>query len=339
MNKIIENLILCIAIITVFAGLPSLAFAQNVPPRPEAPIRPASRIRSATHLFKTSEKFVKVDGSVNVSFGCISEGRVKVNGWNRNEVRVFVEGGNPFSFKVLQKSIKTGEPVWIQVIGVNENNKFRSSGECITGGEIEIDVPRNATVNIKGREITTIIDSIKKAVVETIGGDIALRKVADGVIASAGRGDITVEESGGAIMLDSTTGNILVFDVGPSDIGDTFKATTQSGTITLQTLKHRQIDIKSISGSVAFSSEILTGASYRLGTSKGSIRLTLPADSSSRISAIYGYGSFSSEIPFKIETENISEGPIKSVFGTIGKGGDAILKLTSSNGSISIKKQ
>ena len=55
--------------------------------------------------------------------------------------------------------------------------------------------------------------------------------------------------------------------------------------------------------------------------------------------ASYGYGTFSSEIPFKIATENITEGPVKTVVGTLGKGGDAVLKLSSVNGSIGIKKQ
>ena len=67
--------------------------------------------------------------------------------------------------------------------------------------------------------------------------------------------------------------------------------------------------------------------------------MSIPAATSCRITATYGYGSFNSEIPFKLETENISEGPVKSIVAKLGKGGDAIIKLSSNNGSISIKKQ
>ena len=67
--------------------------------------------------------------------------------------------------------------------------------------------------------------------------------------------------------------------------------------------------------------------------------MSIPATSSCRISATYGYGNFSTEIPIKIETENISPGPVKSIVGKLGGGGEALLKLTTNNGSIGIKKQ
>ena len=287
----------------------------------------------------TSEKSIKVDSNVNLSL-CVTQGKIKVNGWNRSEVRVFVHDGSKFGFKVLQKSMKTSDPVWIMVAGIEPKmGKFSAPGECIWGGEIEIDVPINATINIKGQETTTTIDSVKKVSVRTIGGDITLRNITGGITASAGQGDVTVEESEGAMILESTTGNILVFDAGPGEIGDMFRAKTNSGSISLQQLQYRQIEVGSISGSVAFSGEILNGGSYSLSTSKGSIRMSIPAASSCQISATYGYGNFSTEIPVKIETENISQGPVKSIVGKLGNGGEASLKLTTNNGSIGIKKQ
>ncbi|MEO7539057.1 MAG: hypothetical protein ABIV21_03450 [Pyrinomonadaceae bacterium] len=66
--------------------------------------------------------------------------------------------------------------------------------------------------------------------------------------------------------------------------------------------------------------------------------MALPLTTACNIYAVYGFGSFNSELPMKILTENIEEGPVKKVRGLIGKG-DAILKLTTNNGSIAIKKQ
>ncbi len=350
MNKLIEKPIFKIAMIAALAIFPAFLFAQNPqinqPPRPvtAAPVVvvkfpiPHPFMNFGANNYNTSEKSIKVDSAVNVSLDCVSDAKIKINGWNRNEVRVFGEGGSEFSFKVLQKSSKTGDPVWIKILGVQSNNKNRTAGDCVSGGEIEIDLPLNATVNISGREVVTRIDSVKRVKVETIGGDITLRRISEGITASAGVGDITVEGSNGSMMLDSTTGNILVFEAGPSEIGDIFKAKTHSGAIFLQRVSHRQIDLNSISGSVAFSSEILSGGSYRMSTTKGSILMSIPADSSGQIVANYGYGTFNSEIPIKIATETISEGPLKTIVGTIGNGGDAILKLASNNGSISIKK-
>ena len=76
-----------------------------------------------------------------------------------------------------------------------------------------------------------------------------------------------------------------------------------------------------------------------MNTNRGSIRLTIPVSTGCTITVSYGYGSFNTEIPIKISTEDISSGPVKSIVGTLGKGGDSIVKLSSVNGSISIKKQ
>lgn len=352
MNKIIENLTFGIAAAMIFWILPAAVFTQDkwsptpkpeptfAPPKPERPARSAMEPPTPGRYFggDTSEKSIIVDSGVNLSL-CVTQGTVKVNGWNRSEVRVFVQDGSKFGFKVQLKSPKTGAPALMMVTGIETKNKYASPTLCLWGGEIEIDVPVNATVTIKGQEITTKIDTVKRVEVKTVGGDISLRNIANGITAYAGQGDITVDESEGAMILNSTTGNILVFEAGPSEIGDVFKANTNSGEISLQRLGYRQMEVTSISGSVAFTGEVLSGGSYSMSTSKGSIRLAIPQTTSCVVTASYGYGSFNSDIPIKILTENKSEGPIKSIVGELGKGGDATIKLSTNNGSIGIKKQ
>ncbi len=312
---------------------PAIPSTTRVKPRPFPQIGPGGRYGGPN-----SERFIKVDPSINLSF-CVNQGKVKVNGWNRDEIRVFVSDGSSVSFKVLQKSQKTGDPVWLMIVAAEAKPKQAAPNECLSGGDIEIDAPLNSTINIKGQEVTTQIDSVKKVNIRTIGGDISASKIANGVTASAGQGDITVEDSQGAMLLESTTGNIVVFEAGPSEIGDIFKARTHGGTVSMERLDYRQLEVNSISGSVIYVGEVLNGGTYGFGTTNGSIRLTLPKNSSSGLSASYGFGSFNSDFPIKITTETISEGPVKSIVGTLGTGGDSILKLTTNNGSISIRKQ
>lgn len=341
MNKIIENLAAGLCAAAIFAVAPVFAFSQG----PWAVTTPASPEISATAPSApdwgggiTSERSIKVDSTVNLSL-CVTQGKVKINGWNRNEVRVFVQDGSKFGFAVQLKSPKTGDPALLKIVGVDTKNKHAAPIECIWGDDIEIDVPVKAVVNLKGQEVTTTIDNIRKANIKTVGGDTSIRNVTEGIMAYAGQGGITVEESSGPMMLESTTGNIVVFDVAPSEIGDMFKAKTNGGTISLQQVEYRQIEVGSISGSVLFNGNILSGGSYSLSTSKGSIRMSIPQNSAGQISATYGFGSFDSEIPYKLITENISEGPVKNIVATFGTAGDATLKLTTHNGSISIKKQ
>ncbi len=354
MKKLIENSILRLRAATILAIVPIFATAQPpkteppakpeidisrpMPPSPEGPrIAPAPRPKFNALNQDSREKSIKVDAGVNLLVGCVREGTIRVNGWNRNEVRVFVENGNKFSFRTLEKSPKTGEPVWIKLVGTDLKNQYGPNSECIAAGEIEIDAPMNATITVKGLDITTSIDTVKRVEVESIGGDVSLRNISNGMKVNAGRGDITVEASEGAMSLDTTTGNILVFEGSPSEIGDVFKAKTNSGAVALQSLAYRQIVVESVTGSVAYAGEILNGGSYSLRTSKGSIRLAIPVKSSFQLWATYGFGNFVTEIPIDIATENIMPGPIKTIRGRAGTG-DATIKLTTNNGSIGIKK-
>ncbi len=344
MNKVIENSVI-FAVTVLLTAFPSGIFAQKtdgpaprvspVPagrPAPMPPLAPRSYAWSSRG--DTSERSIKVDPGVNLEFGCVLEGEIKVNGWRRNEVRVLIVGGGRFTFRTAQTNVKTGAPVWIKVIGAGTQRRSGMESECLSGGRIEVDAPSSSSIRVRGREISTSVDSVKKVDVRSIGGDITMRNISNGVGASAGRGDITVESSTGPMTLTTTEGNILVFDGGPSEIGDSFKANTNSGSISLQSLEYRQINVDSISGSVAYNGNILSGGSYNLRTSKGSIRVTLPSKSGFRLWATYGYGRFSSDIPVDIITETFA-GPLKSFHGKAGAG-DATLKLSTSNGSIAI---
>lgn len=319
------------------------AFSQNEPsPLPPKTTkiyvpRTAPRPKILPTEKKDYEKSMVVDSKVNIFVPCVSEGNVKINGWDRNEVRIFIKDGGPVGFIVREKSKQNGNPVWIEILGDDAAKNQSRQNECLHGDEIEIDVPRNASVKVKGQEMKTTIDSIRKAIVNTVGGDISLRNIAAGVEAATYEGDVSVENSAGAITLESRTGNILAFETAPSEIGDVFKAKTSNGAIALQGLEHRQIEVNSISGSISYNGEFLSGGFYSFGTSNGAINLAIPADSSCKITASYGFGGFSSEIPINKIIENKNPRG-QNIIGTMGNG-DAALNLTTASGAIKVKSK
>jgi len=314
--------------VSLVAALAVISNAQPAPP-PEhlAPLPEMSR-------GDVTERAISVDKNVNFTL-CVTSGNVKINGWSRGEIRAGVREGTRFSFKVQHKNT-AGVPDLLSLYSVDA--KGRGSSDCLWGDEIEIDAPMNATVTVKGKEIHTSVDSIRRASVYIIGGDITLSNIVEGITASTGQGDVTVESSTGPMSLESTTGNVVVFDSGPREIGDNFRAKTNSGNLSLQKLGYRQVEVNSISGSVLFNGDVIDGASYMLGTSNGSIRMQIPQITNCQLSAIFSYGRFDTEIPYKLLTENISEGSVKNINAKFGKGGDSIVKLTTTNGSISIRK-
>jgi hypothetical protein len=323
----------------------SLVAALAVPvssqraPTPHAPIpvpgpHPPAEAPLVWSRGDSSERAIAVDKNVNMNL-CVTQGNLKVNGWDRAEIRVVVREGTRFNFKVQYKNPTSGLPALVSINGYDKKNY---ASECVWGEEIEIDAPINATINVKGKEIHTSIDTVRKATVNIIGGDIVLNNVPEGITASTGQGDITVEASTGPMALETTTGNVVVFDSGPREIGDMFRAKTNSGNLSLQQIVYRQVEVNSISGSVLFSGDVVEGASYSMTTTNGEIRLQLPPASSFQLSAIFIAGNFKTEIPFKLLTENLSPGSVKNINAKFGKGGESVVKLTTSNGSIGIKK-
>ena len=318
-------------------------YGQEKPPKlpkdPKTKIHPLPPGAEAPGFFDghraTSEKSMMVDGNVAIKL-CVAEGDLRINGWRRNEVRIFVKDGRPFKLKPLEKSSETGKVNWLW-IGNTVEGRPGPSAECLAGDSIEIDAPLGSNFDLSGRAARTSIDSVRKVKVKVVEGVITIRNIPGGINAYTSQGDVIVENSGGSISLESTTGNIVAVEVTPGQIGDLLRAKTNGGSISLQRVEHRQIEASSISGSVLFDGKFLSGGIYNFRTSNGSIRLAIPATSSCTLNATYGFGSFESDIPMKIVTENVTPSA-KIVVAKIGSG-DATVSLTTTRGSIGIKRQ
>jgi hypothetical protein len=288
------------------------------------------------------ERSITVDPKVNISL-CVLTGTVKISGSDRNEVRVFIRDGSNISFNVRGKNEQSGKPELLSLAGAapdkvknKEKKNHPPISECLWGEEIEIDVPTGAFVTVKGQQANIALDSVRKVLVRNAGGNIALSNVMEGIDASTYEGGVTVRESRGAMNLESSTGNIIAFGLDPGEIGDVVRAKTSSGNIFLQLIGHRQIEANSVSGAIIFSGKLLSGGLYSFSTSNGILTLTVPANSSAKVSASYGFGQFNSDVPLK-DLNQTSAGRIKSLNATMGEG-DALLKLTTTSGSIRIKK-
>lgn len=333
---------LCLGMaITMFTAEAVAQTEPPVPPRPPVADRwPRVIVRAPLPTMRNgveSDLKVAVDANVNLKF-CVSEGDLKINGWDRDEIRVFVRSGRKVTARVLEKNQESGKASWVWLTSAGDEIVVGPASECLSGKSMEIDVPRGTTLNVQGRSADVVIDTIKKVSIKIVEGNISLRNIPGGIAASALQGDLVVENSGGAIMLDSTTGNIFAYDVAPGQIGDLFRSKTNSGAISLQKVSHRQIEANTITGSVVFDGGFLAGGIYNFKTSNGSIGLTIPEASSCKIVASYGFGSFETAMPLKFIYRN-EDTRAKNLAATLGTGESCNLNLTTTSGSISLKKQ
>lgn len=334
------GLLLCLAAATSATALAQKDKPAKPSPKPrvEAPAPPEPPGVLYDNR-ETSEKAISVDPNVSLKL-CVAEGGLKINGWERDEVRIFVRNGRDIAIKTLEKNADTGKPNWLWVTGVLPAGRYRTTGgsNCLAGSSVEIDVPTKSTISLEARTSGATVDSVRKLTVKVIEGDISIRNISGGISALTYQGDVMIENSAGAINLESTTGNIIASEVNPGQIGDLFKAKTTSGNVSLQKVSHRQIEANSISGTVLFNGKFLTGGIYSFKSTNGSIRMLLPQDTSCTLVASYGYGALNSN--FSLEYKTVIDSPGgKNIVATIGEGEAATVNITTSSGSIGIRKQ
>lgn len=332
----------------IFAACAGFGFAQTQPPAPlptppkkitvktfPMPPKTPSARRVENEGAIPAEKSIAVDPKVSISM-CVAEGNLKVNGWDRNEIRAMIVGGSEVGFKVRRKNAQNSL-IQLFILGYDPaKNTEMGLDECLSGENIELDVPRGATVDVKGGEFDATIESVNKAIIKSDSGNIVLNEIAQGIDARTFEGDLRVQNSGGAITLSSTNGNIFAFNAEPVEVSDAFFAKTTSGSIKLQSVGHSQVVTQSISGILDYAGDLLNGGQYNFNTQNGSIVLTVPQTASSAVTARYGFGSFQSEIPMtNIIKDPANQGQkLTGIFGA----GDASLNITTSSGAIRIKK-
>lgn len=343
-------------LLTFFAVFAGVAFAQTstntTPPMPtETPVRtprpprvympvpyPTPRRTTGTNRNTSgipAEKSIMVDAKANVQL-CVTRGNLKVNGWDRNEIRVIVEDGGYAGFKVLNKNAQN-EPAVVIILGFDPMKTAGiMSNNCLSGEKIEIDVPRSASIGIKGQSFDSEISSVYKAQINNNSGDITFNDIAQGIDARTNSGNLNVENSSGEIQLSSINGNIFAFNTKPVEFSNIFVAKTNSGAIKLQSVDYPQINTKSTSGTIDFSGNILSGGQYDFYSQNGSILLNIPQQSSCAVTATYLSGNFQTDLTMTNVVK--TPGPPQRLTGQIGTG-DATLKLNTYNGAIYIRRK
>src|SRR6185295_11313229 len=98
-------------------------------------------------------------------------------------------------------------------------------------------------------------------------------------------GSITLKDSKGGFNLHSVGGSIDASSVRPSEASDIFDASSVGGDITLEQVAHARLNARSLNGSLNMTGQLAHDGHYGFKTISGDVTLTLPANSSFKISA------------------------------------------------------
>ena len=333
------------SLIIILLLLTLTASAQTAPRAPQPPQQPRVEEDAEEGAEDGAEQSpertlaVEPDAVVNL---CLKSGSVVVRGWDKRELRVRAEAEHvelrPAGVVGVQKQVKNVD-VWV----ADSDDAESVAGVCMGSGNVEIDLPRGATLILKLRSGDIDVSDLAEAHFQSMSGDTDVRRVTRAVDIENVSGSISLSDSSGRVRLLGISGDVDVSNVRPASAADPFSAKTTSGSVNLDRVTHSRVEAGTVSGDVNVTS---TGAlardgSYDFKTFSGDVTLTLPADASFKLNATVATGGeISTDFIVKSDKgaqplAELSQGRLN---GTVGNDG-AQVNLSSFNGSLRLKKR
>ncbi|HEY0378805.1 MAG TPA: DUF4097 family beta strand repeat-containing protein [Pyrinomonadaceae bacterium] len=315
--------------------------AAQEPEQPEVPEVPEDAEEESQDTETVSEASVSAAEDVNVTVAS-KAGRINVRGTDKKEVRA--------------RATTTGAKLKLRVVGGAENapnspasrvelqisDKEETEDEsCLGAYDVELEVPRGATVYVKTQEGDIEVEGVAEAHLETSDGRIEATHVSKVVDAASLGGNVTLEDVSGRANLTSLNGVIEVRGVRSLDGSDFLKVKTVSGDILLDEIGPARVEANTISGELRLTGPLARGGTYDFSTTTGDVTIMMPAESSFKVNArISEHGELVTEFPLQYKGSGAPSSPLQSgrLLGTHGSG-DATITLVSFSGTLHLRKQ
>ena len=272
---------------------------------------------------------------------CIESGDVVVRGWDRREVRARSVDAANIQLRHADDTVnKERLAKRVEVLVSNSEDDVPQPSDCSGTGNVELDVPRGATVMLEARSGDMEVADVSEARIKTLSGDLDIRRVSKVVEASSISGDVFLKDSGGRVRLLAISGDVEAVNIRTAEASDYFTAKSTSGDVSLEQVAHAHVEAGSTSGDISMAGPLARGGNYDLKTTTGDVTLALPGDASFKINArVISEGEIITDFPVKQPGgAPIVKGAGTRLSGSVGTG-DAEINLASFSGTIYLRKK
>lgn len=264
----------------------------------------------------------------NVTLTIIAKGGgIRLRGWERDEVRVSSATERQVEFQQPDESKANDSPTLLQVM--------------VSGfeGEINLDVPRGATVKISLSLGNVNVEDVAAAHIAAQTGGITLRHVSR-LVEATSVGNILLKDSSGTIRLSSVSGAIEVSNVRAIAKTDGVQIYSVSGDVLLERTDYSRIEAATVSGNILLLSLPAKETICNFNTTSGDLTLNLTSDASFQVSVIVGEkGKIINEFPLKLSSGNNNNSTgSRRLNGNYGTGGST-LNLASFSGQVHLQRK
>lgn len=251
------------------------------------------------------ERTIPADPSVTVLL-CISAGEVIVRGGDRRDVRASAVAAERIELRRADATDANNPATRVEVLVSDQAEGRRPLvGECRASGNIQLDVPRGAVVQIQTQSGSVDIADVAIARVDSLNGDIDLRRVSKAVEAKTFGGSISLKDAKGRVRLHAASGSVEAVDVRPLEPSDYFEANSYSGDVTLERIGHAQVQVSTLNGTASMAGPLAHGGRYGFKTMSGDVNLVLPNDASFQINGkVSMQGDIITDFPLQIINVN-----------------------------------
>jgi len=264
------------------------------------------------------------------------KGRIEVEGWDKNEVRVTGTLGKNVERLEFERD---GDDTEIRVVKSGNGWRMGESNLVIRlpfGNEVRIECG-SGSIEVNGIKADLDLESISGSVrAVNCEGDIEAQSTSGSVKVLSSKGDVKAESVSGSVEVEGDFGEVEAKSVSGSvrvkTVRDEVRARSISGSVEVVALSPRDVECESNSGSVTYNGGLAPNAKLQASSHSGSVKLHLPADVSARVRAETFSGSINNQIN-NIEAERPQRGPGASMNGKFGDG-SADINANSFSGSV-----
>ncbi|MCM3869472.1 MAG: DUF4097 family beta strand repeat-containing protein [Pyrinomonadaceae bacterium] len=228
-------------------------------------------------------------------------GNISVHGWDKDEVQARSSDAAQIELRRKNGAAQSGKAVNVEVFVVDNSDDERIKKNCQAYSDLELFVPRAASVHVQTRDGNIDIADIAVVVAGTQNGDINIERVSRAVEVATVGGCVSIKDSTGRASVTTIGGGVEVINLRPNAAADGFEAVTVSGDLNLAGVSHSQLNARTVTGDVHLTGPLAARGRYGFKTMSGDITLTLPDDSSFHLSAkVSNDGEIISDFPLTL---------------------------------------
>ena len=260
-----------------------------------------------------------IGGDVRIDIETIS-GKIEIEGWNREEVRVEADGDGSDAVEIDHGSD------WLTIRAPRASGFFRGKVDV----DLKLQVPEGSRVRA-----STVNGEIK---IEGVHGDVDARTANGKIQVEGALREVKLEAVNSAIELRGRVGRVDARTMSGSieieGVTEEVSATTMSGKIEVEGPGPlRRVDLRTLSGSIELEAALAPGVRAHLKTYSGSVELSLPHDTSARFDVQTLSGSIDHDFT---GPSRVSGGPGRRLDLEVG-GGDGRVTIETLSGSVDIE--